>query len=219
MSLSVTVNKVQEELQNLRIENSLLLQSKLCLMCMGPTTCKYEYAEQLKEVKLQLALANETIKRLINKDYSQIEINKDKESIYAIRRLKRKEHLNNLLFYKDGFPQMVKMVTITFDRSWFKHLNSRSSQRDYILYALGNIPTIIDIIGCFELHEDGVVHAHYMSHIITEETYDKLKSYFTKKPNNIHAVHVCDKSYEDAYKYITKEETKDPNELYNYFYK
>jgi hypothetical protein len=219
MSLTASLTKTQLELENLKVENSLLLQSKLCLMCMGPSTCKYEYAEQLKECQLQLKLANEIIQRLVNRDYAQKELDRCKDNIYAIRRLKLKEHLNTLLFYKPMFPPMVKMVTITFDRSRFKHLNSRSSQRDYILYALGRRTEMNDFIGCFELQNDGVVHAHLIIINISEETTYKLSSYFTNKIDNPYAVHVCDKSYEDAYNYITKEETKDPNELFNYFYK
>jgi hypothetical protein len=181
---------------------------------MGPSTCKYEYAEQLKEVKLQLALANETIQRLVNRDYCQKELDRIKDHHYMIRRAVRQERLTKPQYQKQ---KTWKMVTLTFDRSHFKHLNSRSSQRDYILYALGHFYDKIRIYGCFELHEDGVVHSHFMTPEIDNDTLENIKLFFTKKDSNIYAVHVCDKSLEEAYKYITKEETKDPNEQYNYF--
>lgn len=128
------------------------------------------------------------------------------------------------LFYLNP-EEPVKMVTVTFDPKKFPNLTNRTAQRAYIRESLEELSKKIigpdyrlrNLYGCYEIHETGVVHSHFITDSITLETLNKLQMYFTDNKHNLRAIHCCDKSYREARDYINKKETKDKNCLKNYY--
>jgi len=118
-----------------------------------------------------------------------------------------------------------KFVTLTFDPKKFPILTNRTAQRQYIKESLEQLiktywgcnNKMHEFYGCYELHDSGIVHAHFVIKQIGVEELAILKRQFTDNPNNGITPHVCMKDYMSAVKYINKRETKDPNVMCNWF--
>ena len=119
--------------------------------------------------------------------------------------------------YPFQYDAKVQMITMTFDPHKFKSLTNRQAQRNYMQYVIDKVFPIGPIYGCFELHDNGVVHSHFMVNQFTEKEFNLMKSYLTNYENNIHALHQCEKQEVVAFDYINKPETKDKNSIYNFF--
>lgn len=113
------------------------------------------------------------------------------------------------------FHKKVKMITITFDPAKFKdRINDKDSQRDYILTIIGKMyaeKQLAPFFGCFELHQNGRVHAHILTSKVSDKLKKLLSEYFTDNKDNEYAVQIHDKETAAGYVYITKKETKDPD--------
>lgn len=132
---------------------------------------------------------------------------------------------------KLNFPLQIeestvcKFITLTFDPKKFPILSNRSAQRSYIKQSLEQLIKtdygcnykLGDIYGCYELHDSGIVHAHFVIQNIHIEELAILKREYTNNPNNIITPHVCNKNYREAVDYINKKETKDVNNMCNWF--
>jgi len=112
--------------------------------------------------------------------------------------------------------------TITFDPKKFQnHVTDRLAQRQYIATVLGDCiekQYVDDLIGCFELHDNGRVHAHIMFEKHKPMFYAYLRDHFTNNEENCVAINFKQKQQQEAYDYIKKNETKDPDEIDNYFW-
>lgn len=181
-------------------------------MCSERKDYKTLYEETLKTIDL----LEFRIEQMHLKDscYSILDsvLDKPKERIYLIE----SPRLINCQFHT------CKMVTLTFDPRKFPVLINRTAQRDYIRYVLdlfidlfGN--EINSIYGCYELHDSGIVHSHFMIDSLDEHQYKFLQKYFTNDKNNDKAVHRCEKYQQQAVDYINKKETKDNNNMQNYY--
>lgn len=119
------------------------------------------------------------------------------------------------------YTEICKMITLTFDPRKFPVLFDRNAQRDYIQHVIRDYVELYNngpIYGCYELHETGVVHSHFIIPNISNHEIDYLKKQFTNKQDNDKAVHVCEKEIAKAIKYINKPETKDKNNWQNFYY-
>lgn len=135
--------------------------------------------------------------------------------------------IENQLHYPLEIEENVicKFVTLTFDPKKFPILSNRTAQRAYIKEQLEQLiktdwgcnNRMHDFYGCYELHDSGIVHAHFVIKQIYVEELAILKRQFTDNPNNSHTPHVCNKNYREAVDYINKKETKDVNNMCNWF--
>lgn len=187
---------------------------KSCAMCLNPIeTIDYQKRiHDLEEEVKQLRFALQQLKQKdsITKYYEKYFMFKSyEEMVHRIKYSIRHSKISKIL--PDDKP--IKMMTLTFDPKMFKVLSNRESQRDYIEKVL---ITEYDmrkelVQGCYELHKNGVVHAH----IIVDREHDLLR-YFTKNQTNQYAVDCKEMPYSSAYTYITKETTKDADCATNY---
>lgn len=187
-----------------------------CFMCLNPDI-------DLKTIR-QYEIENEDLKKQIlilkNSDSCFRALDKLPKIPSKIKLLEKKMLMSD--FYNNHFKTCfnttkVKMITLTFDRHKFKELKNRQAQRNYFQYIIDKWEPLTPIYGCFELHEDGVVHTHFMVHNITDNDLQFFKSWLTNHDANIHAVHACDKIQREAFDYINKPETKDKNAIFNFY--
>lgn len=191
-----------------------------------PTMCELCMSSDVHKLS-NLELENENLKQKVEALEQALAYFKNKDSI--IKNLKKHfphdgyQKMNNVLLYKSLEPlpylqddDPVLMVTQTFDPAKFPVLNNRVSQRAYIKQVL-EVAMIDHLIfqGCFELHKTGVVHSHFI--VIKNIDKENLKQYFTKNKSNEYCINFVQKTYKEAYDYITKDATKDADNSYNYF--
>jgi len=86
-------------------------------------------------------------------------------------------------------------LTITFDPKRFDnlHLTSTEEQKNYILLQLHKIRQTINFIyGCFEKHQNDIIHTHIIINPINidalKKDLKKLKSAFTYNINNKYTI-------------------------------
>jgi len=118
------------------------------------------------------------------------------------------------------YTEICKMVTLTFDPRKFPVLFDTKAQRLYIAESLNEFISTFNIAhlyGCYELHENGVVHSHFIIPNISEFELKFLRLKFTNNEKNEHAVHCCEKVLEDGIKYVNKKETKDIKNELNFY--
>lgn len=147
----------------------------------------------------------------------------DEEQEYFIK-------TDNILRLSDYYEQIdsthVYQYTITLDPSFFKYgLISEYTQRQYIKSALWLTLKKFNfqsMFGCFELHKSGIVHSHVIFNSPETEPTKVLNfivPLFTKRSlETQHAIRADFKESEEAFNYITKEESKSQNYDNNYFY-
>lgn len=125
--------------------------------------------------------------------------------------------LEDTINYLDNM-ETKKMITITFDPQFFKHIHHKDSQKKYlvsILELMKEDQVIGDYIGCYELQENGRVHIHAKTQFALPAVYEYRKWLTSKGIENQKAIHVMDKN--DIDEYIMKTETKDPDAVYHFF--
>jgi len=191
----------------------------ICAMCSEKKDYKSLYEELLIKQEYQNEMMVEFMKSDSCNDFIE-----DKEWKTAIKHLHQPydSKIVHFIFYPNPpeYP-FCKMITLTFDPKKFKRLINRNAQRAYMeqtLNELINKDTIEELYGCYELHENGNVHVHFLTTQVWQyDVLDFLKYKFTDKKDNIHAVHCCDKNFYEAVAYINKPETKDKNCDYNFF--
>lgn len=208
-----------------------------CGICLGIYTAQ-GVSDMLKEIH-DLQYKNEELIHEMDKMRNRCNVNKILKKYFTENQQKiyiRKSSMINTLDLSDCPPaplNKVQFITITFDPSKFKFISDRRYQRMYILTVLAYLKEkgyIAPYFGCFELHQNGRVHAH----IATVDTHSMFKReavpYFTD--NDIDdqvAIDIREKllycnneqASEDykccAYHYITKPETKDDDYHDNLF--
>lgn len=191
----------------------------ICAMCSE----KKDYKSLYEELLIKYEYQNEVMVEFMKGD-SCNDLLIEKEWKHAIKHLHKPYHPEIVHFIfdlKNDYPQTY-MITLTFDPKKFKRLINRNAQRAYMeqtINELINIPGvgIDEIYGCYELHENGNVHVHFLTQKIYDNVLEFLKYKFTDKKENIHAVHCCTKNFYEAVEYINKPETKDKNCDYNFF--
>lgn len=100
-------------------------------------------------------------------------------------------------------------ITITFDPAKFGPRPDVQLRKDYImntLLELHNLQLFTDCYGCFEFHQNGIVHSHLI--MITgmpKVVYRMLKEKFTDNKHNKIAIQVDLAKHPQAKKYIDKE--------------
>lgn len=183
----------------------------VCAMCSE----KKDYKSMYEELKLRYEYQNDNMKDLLLTD-SCYELLTYSGWILTIQYHDKPLHedIVNFVFDNQYAHQQVPFITLTFDPKKFKRLINRNLQRQYIeqtLQELINKNVIRALYGCYELHENGVVHAHFIvpELFMENETLEWIKSKFTDNINNIHAVHCCTKNFYEAVEYINKPQTKD----------
>jgi len=160
------------------------------------------YKEQLRDLYLKDSCHRYLIEKEINVPWKLIELE---------------------LPLKDPFyTEICNMITLTFDPRKFPVLFDKRAQRQYVAESLNDFITTfprIDVIyGCYELHENGVVHSHFIIPNISEFELKYLRLKYTNNDQNIHAVHCCEKVLQDEVNNVNKKETKDLENLKNYYY-
>lgn len=129
------------------------------------------------------------------------------------------------LFYKQGGKRYIEtpytqpkeqdnlyFLTITFDPNRFKNLSlNADAEETYILHQLAlatKDQLIIELVGCFELQNNGTTHAHV--HVRTYqpiELYKSLKKKFTNNMRNNKAIDLQPaRSSEKGMEYINKKQ-------------
>lgn len=112
--------------------------------------------------------------------------------------------------YKDALS-LSHFVTITFDPARFGMQEFQSERKEYILhkfYILMDKKLINNVYGSFELHKNGIVHAHVIINAQTEnikKINKLLKSYFTDNQHNKIVIQIGPAKYPQAIEYIEKE--------------
>lgn len=187
----------------------------LCAMCLESMDYKSEFLKlqienlKLKKEVIELKQLDSCIKQLKDLPYNNV------------IEIERKMH----------FPLQIeestvcKFITLTFDPKKFPILSNRTAQRSYIKQSLEQLIKtdygcnykLGDLYGCYELHDSGIVHAHFVIQHIHIEELAILKREYTNNPNNSITPHVCNKNYREAVDYINKKETKDLNNMCNWF--
>lgn len=208
-----------------------------CVICMGEYSLE-EVNEMVAElVRLQYEIRDRDYQ--IEKMQNKCNVNKILKKYFTENQQKiyiRKNVMINTLDLSDCPPSplnKVQFITITFDPAKFKFISDRRYQRAYILTVLSHMKEkgyIAPYFGCFELHQNGRVHAH----IATVETHSMFKReavpYFTDNELEEQvAIDIREKlltchnqrASEDykccAFHYITKPETKDDDYYDNLF--
>lgn len=119
------------------------------------------------------------------------------------------------------YTEICKMITLTFDPRKFPVLFDKRAQRQYVAETINEFittfPRIDALYGCYELHENGVVHSHFIIPNISNFELKFLRLKYTDNDQNIHAVHCCEKVLSDGVNYVNKKETKDIENLKNYY--
>ena len=190
----------------------------ICAMCSEKKDYKTLYEELLERYNNQCEVMVEFMKSDTCNEFLI-----EKERKVAIKHLHQKynEDIINFIFdYGANAYPFCKMVTLTFDPKKFKRLINRNAQRAYMEQVLNDLidrDSIEELYGCYELHENGNVHVHFLTKYIDLFELQFLKKQFTDKIDNIHAVHCCDKNFYEGVAYINKPETKDKNCEYNFF--
>lgn len=192
-----------------------------CFMCLNPEMDKKtirSYELEIQDLKHQIIVlkSSDSCHKALEKLYK---LSKEKQPEECIELLEKKFQLIDLEkhFKMDVNDYKCQMLTLTFDRHKFKDLRNRSAQRNYFKYVLEKWHHLSPLYGCFELHEDGVVHTHLMTINSTQADLDYLKNWLTNYDKNIHAIHSCEKAAIDAFDYINKPETKDKNVIFNFY--
>lgn len=191
---------------------SVLVKYQICAMCSEKKDYKTLYEENLKTIDL----LEFRIEQMHLKDscYSMLDSYKETEN-------SKRDFI--ALLEKPCNPFLTKdcvMVTLTFDPKMFPVLINRTAQRDYIRYKLNEFIELFEIdelYGCYELHDSGIVHSHFVVEKLDIHQYSWLTQQFTRTFGNKTAVHRCDKKTSEATDYINKSETKDRNNMQNYF--
>lgn len=196
---------------------------KMCDMCLTSDVHKLSNLEfENNQLRERIAELESVLSTYMKKDSAMKAIQKNfkhydsKQTL--IKQVEQLEHISNQFEYDISNSPTCYMVTITYDPKKFPVLNNRGTQRLYILYTLDQLYRKHTFIqGCYELHKNGVVHAHFITFDPVPK--DIISSYFTNNKLNDKCIHVCQKTYEEAYLYITKEATKDGDNRYNFFQK
>lgn len=192
----------------------------ICAMCSEKKDYKALYEEALD----QLEHARDSMAEFMKSD-SCLKYLTDIEYINKIKHIDKPYDPNivHFIFYENPpeYP-FCKMITLTFDPKKFKFLCNRNAQRYYMQQTINQLinfenTTVEEIYGCYELHENGNVHVHFLTNFIGPVDLLYLKNQFTDKKDNIHAVHCCDKNFYEGVEYINKEATKDKHNNYNFF--
>lgn len=193
----------------------------MCEMCLNGGYA-FNKLSNLEMTNKQLTDKVDELERLLSYYQSKDSIHKNMAKHFPGEYSRKLQNLNlykelSIIDYIDP-SEHCYLITITFDPAKFPILNNRASQRDYIKQVL-EVQTYHHSIvqGCFELHKSGVVHSHLL--VLEPINIDELKSYFTKNLSNEHCINVQQKYYKQAFEYITKEATKDPDNYFNYFEK
>jgi len=182
----------------------------ICAFCETKVDYKTLYEESLKTIEL----LEFRIEQMHLKDSCY---NKVYENEYQNGKLIMLETAQPAPFYTDG---LVNMITLTFDPKKFPVLINRSAQRLYIRMIIDEYIELFNpgiIYGCFELHDSGVVHSHFIILNFSIDDLNWFKKQFTNNPKNDTAVHRCGKTLADGLQYVNKLETKDNNNIHNYF--
>ena len=188
----------------------------ICSMCSEKNDYKTLYEESLKTIDLlEFRIEQMHLKDSCYNILSEQEL--DRRNIKSEIRLLEKSKPNYFTEVHD-----IVMVTITFDPRKFPVLINRTAQRDYIRYVLDRFIDLfkgeIDYIyGCYELHDSGIVHTHFLIEKFDDHMYRYLQKQFTNDKNNDKAVHRCMKHPNEGYEYINKQETKDRNNMQNFY--
>jgi len=187
-----------------------------CFMCLNSHLTLKTYEQLITEIEdlkseIKYIKNSDSCTKLLKKFeiipifYEKIKLLEIKETVETYQK--------TLILYQEK----VKFITLTFDPRKFKQLTNRQSQRNYLEYIINKIFPLGNMYGCFELHENGVVHSHFMINNLLEKEILEFRKYLTNYPNNIHACHIIEKDKMEAFNYINKPETKDKHSIYNFY--
>jgi len=181
----------------------------ICAFCDTKVDYQTLYNESLKTIDI----LEFRIEQMHLKDscYNKIYEN-DKKPITRLVEIPMKIHW--------PLNRKVYMVTLTFDPKKFKVLINRTAQRSYIRMIVDEYIELFTpdyLYGCYELHDSGVVHSHFIISNFSDDELNWFKKKFTDNPKNDTAVHRCEKDKLDAIEYLNKVETKDTNNMQNYY--
>jgi len=196
------------DLPNMVYKNKRNFQ--VCAFCETKIDYESLYNETLKKIDI----LEFRIEQMHLKDSCY---NKVYENDYKTGKLKMLEIAQPAPFYTD---RVVLMITLTFDPRKFQVLINRTAQRLYIRMIIDEYIELFNpdiIYGCFELHDSGVVHSHFLIPNFSDDDLNWFKKKFTNNPKNETAVHRCEKTLADGLRYVNKLETKDNNNIHNYF--
>lgn len=184
-----------------------------CFMCLNPNID----LKTIRQYEIEIEDLKNQILALKNSDSCYRALDKLPKIPQKIKMLEKNEtyktYEKTLILYQEK----VQFITMTFDPHKFKTLTNRQAQRNYMQYVIEKVEPIGPFYGCFELHENGVVHSHFMINKFNEKEFNEMKSWLTNFNNNIYALHQCEKTYTDAFDYINKPETKDKNAIFNFY--
>lgn len=154
-------------------------------MCSSKVDYKALYEELLEKYECQ----NESIMELMRQDSCNKYI-KDIEWRVRISLIENpvKEEVVSFLLENEKYDNNCKMVTLTFDPKKFNSLINRNTQRAYMEQTLNGLINMdfgceinMPLYGCFELHETGIVHVHFICNNIYEEQLIFLRQQLTDK--------------------------------------
>jgi len=194
-----------------------------CFMCLNPDIDLKGYNQLMYEIndlktQIQVLKNSDSCCKLLEKLPMIPKVLKPLEKPLGLLEFHKEWQINMNEDY-------IKMITLTFDPRKFPRLTNRQAQRNYLYYIIEQMHPLGEIYGCFELHETGVVHTHFLVKDSCEKELDFLKSKLTIKLANYndtpvygaHAVHICQKLAREGFDYINKKETKDLNAIYNFY--
>lgn len=176
-----------------------------CVICSGSSQC----------TKCRLKTANDMIRQY--KERLDYILNISSEQLQLTY---YQEILIDSTFKQSSFPfefiipdtnlEYWHFITITFDPEKFGVSNPVESERKYILCQLSKLihmKFLKDIYGCFEQHNNGRTHAHFIAFVLDNDYKQYLKRKFTDNPRNNIAVKPLPAMFPQVIKYIQKEST------------